>query len=157
MENNNNASTTTNVEVPVQVTIKDPKKVAQGKRLAESNCRMKEKLAQVAKDQNSKPKLSQAYTIGAVIAVGALGFLGYYMYQSSSLKGDNNTAKVTLVRSAEVQPQKRANKFEIELPNSSLPYYKMSNIDKKSIVNDLYQVTVISVFAIGHSMLGKRY
>ena len=33
-------------------------------------------------------------------------------------------------------------------------YYKM---DKKSIVNDLYQAAVISVFAVGYSMLGKRY
>ena len=28
--------------------------------------------------------------------------------------------------------------------------------DKKSIVNDLYQVAVISVFSIGYSMLGKK-
>ena len=32
----------------------------------------------------------------------------------------------------------------------------MSNIDKKNIVNDLYQVAVISVFAIGYSMLSKK-
>ena len=35
----------------------------------------------------------------------------------------------------------------------SFLYYKM---DKKSIVNDLYQVAVISVFAVGYSMLGKE-
>ena len=35
----------------------------------------------------------------------------------------------------------------------SILYYKM---DKKSIVNDLYQVAVISIFAVGYSMLGKR-
>ena len=29
-------------------------------------------------------------------------------------------------------------------------------MDKKSIVNDLYQVAVISVFAVGYSMLGKK-
>ena len=29
-------------------------------------------------------------------------------------------------------------------------------MDKKSIVNDLYQATVISVFDIGYSMLGKK-
>ena len=29
-------------------------------------------------------------------------------------------------------------------------------MDKKSIVNDIYQVAVISVFAVGYSMLGKR-
>ena len=32
----------------------------------------------------------------------------------------------------------------------------MSKIDKNSIINDLYQVKVISVFAIGYSMLGKK-
>ena len=35
----------------------------------------------------------------------------------------------------------------------SFLYYKM---DKKSIVNDLYQAAVISVFAVGYSMLGKK-
>ena len=32
----------------------------------------------------------------------------------------------------------------------------MSNIDKKTIVNDIYQAAVISVFAVGYSMLGKK-
>ena len=35
----------------------------------------------------------------------------------------------------------------------SFLYYKM---DKKSIVNELYQVAVISVLAVGYSMLGKK-
>ena len=35
----------------------------------------------------------------------------------------------------------------------SFLYYKM---DKKSIVNDLYQAAVISVLAVGYSMLGKK-
>ena len=30
-------------------------------------------------------------------------------------------------------------------------------MDKKSIVNDLYQVAVISVLAVGYSVLGKKY
>ena len=29
-------------------------------------------------------------------------------------------------------------------------------MDKKNIVNDLYQAAVISVFAVGYSMLGKK-
>ena len=29
-------------------------------------------------------------------------------------------------------------------------------MDKKSIVNNLYQVAVISVLAVGYSMLGKK-
>ena len=98
---------TTNVEVPVRVMMKNPKKVQQGKRLAEFSHRKKEELAQKSKAQESEPNLSQAYGVGAVIAVGVLGFLGYYIY-----KRDNNaTAKVTPV---EVQPQKQENKFEME-------------------------------------------
>ena len=34
-----------------------------------------------------------------------------------------------------------------------LLYYKM---DKKSIVNDLYPASLISAFAVGYSMLGKK-
>ena len=90
--------------------MKDPKKVAQGKRLVERNCKNKEKLAQAAKDQESEPKLSQTYGVGVVIAVGAFGLLGYYIYQSLlSKKEDNNAAKVTQFRSVEVQTPKRAN------------------------------------------------
>ena len=29
-------------------------------------------------------------------------------------------------------------------------------MDKKSIVNDIYQASLISVFAVGYSMLGKQ-
>ena len=29
-------------------------------------------------------------------------------------------------------------------------------MDKKSIVNDLYQVAIISAFTVGYSMLGKK-
>ena len=63
------AATTTKMEEPVQVMMKDPKKVAQGKRLVERNCRDKEKLAQVAKDQESEPMLCQAYGAGAVQSI----------------------------------------------------------------------------------------
>ena len=44
------------VEVPFQVMTKDPKKVKQGKRLVEFNCKTKEELAQKAKAKESKPK-----------------------------------------------------------------------------------------------------
>ena len=32
----------------------------------------------------------------------------------------------------------------------------MVKMDKKDIINDLYQAAVISVFAVGYSMLGKK-
>ena len=77
MENNN--VTTTNVEGPVQVMMKDLKKVAACKRLAESNHRKKEELAQVVEAQESESKItsSHAYGTEAVIAVGVLDLLGY--------------------------------------------------------------------------------
>ena len=64
-----------------QVTTKDPKKVEVGKRLAEYNCRKREELGKAQKIE-SEPKLtlSQYYGIGAIMVVGALGVLGYYVY-----------------------------------------------------------------------------
>ena len=66
-----------------------------------------------------------------------------------------------------IEPRKESNHNKIVLnhtlrhnhrPTSlrwikSFLYYKM---DKKSIVNDLYQVAVVSVLAVGYSMLGKK-
>ena len=52
-------NTSTKAEEPVQVSMKDPKKVAAGKRLAEFNHRRKKELAQKSKDQESEPNLSQ--------------------------------------------------------------------------------------------------
>ena len=39
---------------------------------------------------------------------------------------------------------------------TSLKWIKSFLYDKKSIVNDLYQAAVISVLAVGYSMLGKK-
>ena len=62
-----------------QVMTKDPKKVEVSKRLAEYNCRKREELS---KAQKSEPKLtsSQNYGTGAIIAIGAVGILGYCIY-----------------------------------------------------------------------------
>ena len=80
---------------------------------------------------------SQYYGIGAVIAVGVIGGLGYYLYQ--------------------------AKKAKLYLSNHALPSHahrlislKCYKMDMKSIVNDLYQAAVISVFTVGQSMLGKK-
>ena len=66
---------------PGQVMMKDPKKVAVGKRLTEYNRGKREELAQVTKAQKSEsePKLtlSQYYSIGGVLAVGVLGILSW--------------------------------------------------------------------------------
>ena len=66
-----------------------------------------------------------------------------------------------------IEPRKESNHNEIILKHTlrrnhrptslrwikSFLYYKM---DKKSIVNDLYQAAIISVLAVGYSMLGKK-
>ena len=86
---------------------KDPKKVEVGKRLAEYNHRKREELK--AQKSKSEPMLSssQYYDMGAVLAVGVIGGLGYYLYQAKA----NN-----VVHHQQPSPQElpKANKFEIE-------------------------------------------
>ena len=60
---------------PQRVTTKDPKKVEAGKRLAAINCKKREEQAQL-----EKTGVNQYYGIGAVIALGVIGGLGYYIY-----------------------------------------------------------------------------
>ena len=110
----NSRVTTTKVEEPVQVMTKDPKKVAADKSLTEWKHNNKEQLVHTAKTQESEPKLtsSQAYGVGAVMAVVVLGLLGYYIYQSRKGDTSKDATKVTAVRS--VETQERANKFELE-------------------------------------------
>ena len=67
---------------PQRVTMKDPKKVEVGKRLAANNRKRRE--VKKAKSEG----VSQYYAIGAVIAVGMIGGLGYYIYQSK--KGEES-------------------------------------------------------------------
>ena len=74
--------------VEQQVTTKDPKKVEVGKRLAEYNRKKREELK--AQKSQEEPMLtsSTCYGIGAVLAVGVIGCLGYYLYQAKA----NNVA-----------------------------------------------------------------
>ena len=76
-----------------QVTTKNPNKVAVGKRLAEYNRRKRE-----AQKSQVEPMLT--YSVGAVLAVGVIRGLGFYIYQ----------AKVNVVPQ---QPHK-SSKFEME-------------------------------------------
>ena len=84
-----------------QVTTKDLRKVAQGKKLTESNCIKREA-------KKSEVTLNQ-YNIGVVLAVGAIGCLGYYLYQNK--KGEDN-----IVSPPQSQPPQcpQVNKFEME-------------------------------------------
>ena len=61
---------------PQQVTTKDPKKVEVGRCLAAHNCKKRELKAQ----SKATSEVSQYYGIRAVLAVGVIGDLGYYIY-----------------------------------------------------------------------------
>ena len=65
-----------------EVMTKNPKKVEAGKKLAEWNCRKREENVQLAKAK-SESKLTY-YGTGAVVALGVLGVISYYVYQSKT-------------------------------------------------------------------------
>ena len=94
---------------PQRVTTKNPKKVEAGKRLAESNHKKRE-----AKKREEQAKLeasgvNQYYGIGAVIALGVIGGLGYYIDQTKKVEQpQQNNPKLH----PQVQPQ--TNKFEMD-------------------------------------------
>ena len=125
---------------PQGVTTKNPKKVEAGKRLAESNRKKREAKKQAKLEASG---VNQYYGIGAVLALGVIGGVGYYIYRTKKVEQKNI-----------LNHTPRCNHRPTSLRwIKSFLYYKM---DKKSIVNDLYQAAVISVLAVGYSMLGKE-
>ena len=92
---------------PQQVTTKNPKKVEVGKRLAEHNHRRREE----KKREQAKLEKSGAnkyYGIGAVIALGVIGGLGYYIYQSKKVEQLSNPQQNN------PQVQLQTNNFEMD-------------------------------------------
>ena len=96
------------VQQEQRVSTKDPKKVEAGKRLATINRNKREEA------QNGG--MNQYYGIGAIIAVGVIGGLGYYNYQAK--KGE-----LDAITSGEVPnnppnqpslPVHQTNKFEMD-------------------------------------------
>ena len=87
-----------------RVTMKNPKKVEAGKRLAESNY-MKREAKKQAKLEASG--VNQYDGIGAVLALGVIGGLGYYIYQTKKGEQQNNPKP-----HPQMQPQ--TNKFEMD-------------------------------------------
>ena len=67
---------------PQRVTTKDPKKVEAGKRLAAINHKKREAKKREEQAQLEKSRVNQYYGIGAVVALGVIGGLGYYIYRS---------------------------------------------------------------------------
>ena len=72
---------------PQRVTTKNPKKVEAGKRLAESNHKKREANKQAKLEAS---RVNQYYGIGAVLALGVTGGLGYYIYQTKKGEQQNN-------------------------------------------------------------------
>ena len=62
---------------PQRVTTRDPKKVEAGKRLAAINCKKREAKKREEQAQLEKNGMNKYYRIGAVIALGVIGGLGY--------------------------------------------------------------------------------
>ena len=65
---------------PQRVTTKNPKKVEAGKRLAESNRKKREVKKREEQVKLEASGVNQYYGIGAVLALGVIGGLGYYIY-----------------------------------------------------------------------------
>ena len=86
-----------------QVTTKNPKKVEAGKRLAESNRKRREAKKQAKLEAS---RVNQYYGIGAVIALGVISGLCYYIYRTK--KGEQLQRN-----NPKPHPQPQTNKFEM--------------------------------------------
>ena len=76
-----------------RVTTKNPKKVEAGKRLAESNCKKREVKKREEQAKLGKSGVNQYYGIGAVIALGVIGGLGYYIYRTKKGEQPSSNSK----------------------------------------------------------------
>ena len=92
-----------------RVTTKNPKKVEAGKRLAESNRRKREAKKQAKLEASG---VNQYYGIGAVLALGVIGGLGYYIYRSNK-GGQLQQNNPKLYPQMQPQTQLQTNKFEM--------------------------------------------
>ena len=71
---------------PQRVTTKNPKKVEAGKRLAESNREKREVKKREEQVKLEASGVNQYYGIGAVLALGVIGGLGYYIYRTKKVE-----------------------------------------------------------------------
>ena len=95
---------------PQRVTTKDPKKVEAGKRLAAINRKKREAKKREEQAQLEKSGMNQYYGIGAVIALGVIDDLGYYIYRTK--KGEEVKMPCNPTISQQQRPQ--TNKFEMD-------------------------------------------
>ena len=69
-----------------RVTTKNPKKVEAVKRLTESNRKKREVKKKEEQLKLEKSGVNQYYGIGAVLALGVIGGLGYYIYRTKKVE-----------------------------------------------------------------------
>ena len=67
--------------------MKDPKKVKAGKRLAAINHKKREAKK---REEAQNGGMNKYYRIGAILAVGVIGSLGYYIYRTKKGEVPNN-------------------------------------------------------------------
>ena len=89
---------------PQRVTTKNPKKVEAGKRLAEINRNKREAKKQAKLEASG---VNQYYGIGAVLALGVISGIGYYIYRTKKAEQQNNPK-------LHPQAQPQTNKFEMD-------------------------------------------
>ena len=111
---------------PQRVTMKDPKKVEAGKRLPAINHKKREAKKREEQVQLERTTrwgftigVNQYYGIGAVIALGVIGGLGYYIYHTKKGEVQNNPPQQPRHQEIATQLPSRAqpvqtNKFEID-------------------------------------------
>ena len=100
---------------PQRVTTKDPKKVEVGKRLTAINRKKREakKREEQAQLERTASRVNQYYGIKAVIALGVIGSLGYYIYWSKKGQVSREVKDVSMAHNPPKQlPQ--SNKFEMD-------------------------------------------
>ena len=91
---------------PQRVTTKNPKKVEAGKRLAAHNCKKREEQRK-EQAQLEKTGVNQYYGIGAVIALGVIGSLGYYIYQTKKGEVPNRALQAPTPQNPPQKPRPR--------------------------------------------------
>ena len=77
---------------PQRVATKNPKKVEAGKRLAEINRKKREakKREEQVQLERTASGVNQYYGFGAILALGVIGGLGYYIYQTKKGEQPSN-------------------------------------------------------------------
>ena len=95
---------------PQQVTTKDPKKVEAGKRLAAIN-RKKREAKKREEAQNGG--MNQYYAFGAILALGVIGGLGYYIYQAKKEQATTGWGEEQPSNPQQNDPLK-TNKFDMD-------------------------------------------